>query len=199
MEETNGLPEKIIFASTISVYGDQYNKNIFYEDSLKHPLSPYAVTKLEAEQYLIKNFKNSLWVLRFAPVYSKKFPFKHKSKNKNSWLFFKVGDGTKKLSLCNMNNIGLAVKNILYNNVPIGIYNLSDKNEYTYNDLLNYMKADFIFRIPFSFVKIIFHLGEKIGNNFLRENSLKLIQTNIFPSEKIRKNIRLDFCLDSDE
>ena len=62
------LPNKIIFSSTISVYGEKYHQNIYSEDSIKKPFSPYAVTKLEAEQYLLDHFTHKSWILRFAPV-----------------------------------------------------------------------------------------------------------------------------------
>ena len=67
------LPEKIIFASTISVYGERFNQSRYNETLEPSPFSPYAVTKLQAEQYLLDNFGNKSWILRFAPVYSSKF------------------------------------------------------------------------------------------------------------------------------
>ena len=68
LDEKNKLPEKIIFASTISVYGEKINQNIYNEDSEKTPFSPYAVTKLEAEEFLLTNYGEQSWILRFAPV-----------------------------------------------------------------------------------------------------------------------------------
>ena len=56
LEKQNKLPNKIIFSSTISVYGEKINKNIYEESSSKEPISPYAVTKLEAEQFLLKKW-----------------------------------------------------------------------------------------------------------------------------------------------
>ena len=51
LNEGNKLPPKIIFASTISVYGEKLHQNVYKEDSDKRPFSPYALTKLEAEDY----------------------------------------------------------------------------------------------------------------------------------------------------
>ena len=73
LKEKDKLPDKIIFASTISVYGEKINQNIYNEDSEKTPFSPYAITKLEAEEYLLNNFSNQSWILRFAPVYASDF------------------------------------------------------------------------------------------------------------------------------
>ena len=63
----DNLPNKIIFASTISVYGEKYYQNIYSEDIIPNPSSPYAVTKLKAEQYLLNNYSNRSWILRIAP------------------------------------------------------------------------------------------------------------------------------------
>ena len=73
LENNNKIFEKIIFASTISVYGEQYNQSYYNENLTLHPFSPYAVTKLQGEGYLLDNFATNSWILRFAPVYSKYF------------------------------------------------------------------------------------------------------------------------------
>jgi len=49
---------KILFFSTCSVFGK--NNNILTEDSPTNPLSVYAVTKIRAEQYIMKNHKDYL-------------------------------------------------------------------------------------------------------------------------------------------
>ncbi len=67
LENNNRIPDKIIFASTISVYGEKYHQSVYGEDSAKKPFSPYAVTKLEAEEYLLEYFSDKSWILRFPP------------------------------------------------------------------------------------------------------------------------------------
>jgi nucleoside-diphosphate-sugar epimerase len=113
LDEKNKIPEKIIFASTISVYGEKINQNIYNEDSEKTPFSPYAVTKLEAEEYLLNNFSNQSWILRFAPVYASDFQLNINRRTRAGRWFYKVGNGSKKLSLCNLENIGSVVEGIL--------------------------------------------------------------------------------------
>jgi hypothetical protein len=109
--------------------------------------------------------------------------------------FYKVGDGTKKLSLCNLENIGSAVQDILKEKVPAGVYNISDEKEYSYNDLLSYLNAKWIVRIPALIVKGFYYIGKMINNIFLKENATKLISDNILPSDKIREYIDLPSSL----
>jgi len=191
LDEKKKLPEKIIFASTISVYGEKINQNIYNEDSEKNPFSPYAVTKLEAEEYLLEHYSDKSWILRFAPVYAPDFQLNINRRTKAGSYFYRVGDGTKKVSLCNLENIGSVVEGILEDKVPAGIYNISDENEYSYNDLLNYVNAKWIVRIPIFLVNGLYHIGKMMNNIFLKENATKLISDNVFPSDKIRGYINL--------
>ena len=197
LEVQGKLPNKIIFASTISVYGEKMNQNIYNEDSEKNPFSPYAFTKLEAEEYLLNNYSSQSWILRFAPVYAPDFQLNINRRTKAAGRYYKVGKGSKKLSLCNLENIGSAVQGILEDKVPSGIYNISDEIEYSYNELLKYVNAKWVVRIPTFLVKGLYVVGKMMNNIFLKENATKLISDNIFPSDKIRQFIDMPNTLDS--
>jgi len=185
-------PSKIIFASTISVYGERYNQNRYAEALEPDPFSPYAVTKLQAEQYLLDNFGNKSWILRFAPVYSSDFLLNIIRRIKIGGRYYKVGNGRKKLSLCNIENIKTSIEGIVDGIVPAGVFNISDPVSYSYNDLLNHQGASFVFRIPILAIRLLYILGRITNNIFLKENSTKLITDNIFPSDKIQKYIKLN-------
>ena len=95
-----------------------------------------------------------------------------------------------------MENIGFAVQGIIEDKVPSGIYNISDENEYSYNELLKYVNAKWIVHIPTFLVKGLYVVGKMMNNIFLKENATKLISDNIFPSDKIRQYITLPATLD---
>ena len=191
LEEKNKLPDKILFASTISVYGEKINQNVYNEDSDTKPFSPYAITKLEAEQYLLDNFAEKSWILRFAPVYSSNFLLNINRRTRMGSKFYRVGKGSRKLSLCNLENIRVAVEAIIKDKVPAGIYNLSDPKEYTYIELLRCQKANWVLPIPAFSVRLLYYLGKFFNSTFLKENSVKLISDNVFPSDKIRSYVEL--------
>ena len=193
LDINNKLPKKIIFASTISVYGEKIDQDIYLEDSLAEPSSPYAITKLEAEEYLLSSFSKQSWLLRFAPVYGKDFWLNIRRRTKLAGQYFKVGEGTAKLSLCHIENILLVVQEIIENRIPADVYNISDDKEYSYNDLLKYVQARKIIRIPLIIVKGIYLLGKIFNNIFLKENTIKLISDNIYPSNKIRKYLNFTY------
>jgi len=197
LEEQKKLPNKIIFASTISVYGEKLHQNMYNEESNKNPFSPYALTKLEAEEFLLEHYGEQSWILRFAPVYAPDFQLNINRRTQSGNWFYKVGNGSKKLSLCNLENIGSVVDGILEDKVPAGIYNISDENEYSYNDLLKYVNAKLIVRVPRLLVKGLYVVGKMMNNVFLKENATKLISDNVFPSDKIRKYISLSGTLNT--
>ena len=187
----NKLPGKIIFASTVSVYGERNTVSVYDETIPLKPFSPYAVTKLQAEQYLLDNWKDKSWILRFAPVYSSDFLLNINRRTKMNKWFYKIGNGVKKLSLCNIENIKVAVEGIIDEKVPAGIYNISDTQSYSYNDLLKHQGASGVLRIPAFAIRLLFVLGKMTNNIYLKENSIKLITDNIFSSDKIRHYIDL--------
>ena len=191
LRSNNKIPDKIIFSSTISIYGEKYHQSIYTEDSVKMPFSPYAVTKLEAEQYLLDKYADKSWILRFAPVYSSDFLLNINRRIRIGSKFYRVGKGSRKLSLCNIENIRVAVAAIIKNKVPAGIYNLSDKKEYTYDELLRWQKGNWVFPIPVFALKLLYYVGKFMNSMFLKENTVKLISDNIFPSEKICSHIDL--------
>ncbi len=189
LKKNKKTPSKIIFASTISVYGERMDKTRYYENCLAKPISPYAKTKLESEKYLLENFNKKSWIFRFAPVYTKDFNVNIDRRTKFGRFYYKVGDGSKKLSLCHGSNIVKSINGVLNNKVPNGIYNISDQDNYTYNDLLSYVGSNNILSIPSILVKLIFYLGEITGNYFIKENSIKLLSNNVYSSKKIRNFI----------
>ena len=191
----DNLPDKIIFASTISVYGEKYNQNIYHEDMVPKPFSPYAVTKNEAEQHLLKNFSKRSWILRFAPVYSSTFFLNIDRRTKIGSLFYCAGNGSNKLSICNIKNIKSAIDGIIKNIIPAGVYNISDNTSYNYNQLLKWQGASFVLRVPKLIVRFLFYFGKLFGNNFLKENTTKLLTNNVYPNNKITAFIELPYTL----
>ena len=189
------IPSKIIFASTISIYGEKYRKKKYAENSKKTPLSPYAATKLEAEEFLFDKFIDRTWILRFSPVYSPKFLLNIERRTKLGKIYFRVGKGLQKLSLCNIQNIKSAIDGIIYDKVPVGVYNISDKKNYSYQNLLKYMGVRLFVLIPPLFIKLIYHLAKRLKILTFHENSIKLLTDNIYPSSKFTKYVDLPFDL----
>ena len=191
LKKENKLPGKIIFSSTISVYGERKDISNYDENIQLKPFSPYALSKQKAEEYLTEKYPERSWILRFAPVYSFDFKSNLERRVKMGSFFYRVGNGKAKLSLCNLKNILNVVEGVIEDKVPAEVYNISDKFEYSYNDIIDTMNGAIILRIPHFLVKTIYLFGKLSGNVFLKENSLKLLKSNLFPSKKIQRYINL--------
>ena len=187
MKNENKLPSKIIYTSSISVYGEKNEFKLLFEENEVTPKSPYAITKLEAENYLLNNFNENSWVLELAPVYSNYFRLNIDRRTKFSRIFFKIGSGSKKLSLCHIDNVKVAVEAIINEGLLPGIYNLSDEKTYTYNDLLVYNRSSFYIKVPPLFLNILYYIALKINNTYMIENLTKLLSNDLYPSQKIQK------------
>ena len=192
LRELNNSPEKIIFTSTISVYGERLDSTSYFEYNKLNPSSPYAITKQKAEFFLLENYPVKSWILRLSPVYSTDFDLNLVRRVKIGRSFFKIGDGNKKLSLCNIKNIKKATEEIIDDNIPNGIYNVSDNINYSYNDLLDYYSPYFITKIPYLLLKLLYICAKIFSNRYLTENSIKLLSDNIYPSDKIEKFVKLN-------
>ena len=129
--------KNFIFISTISVYGERMDKDIYLETDQCFPKSPYAVAKKKSEEYIQKNYKGNYTIFRLAPVYSKEFMLNIQRRTEIKGIQYKVGRGEAKLSLCNIENIFKSVKYIMknYEDEKENIYNISDKKIYDFNDL----------------------------------------------------------------
>jgi nucleoside-diphosphate-sugar epimerase len=197
LKSTGKLPRKIIFSSTISVYGEKLSHSKYFENDDVKPVSPYAKTKLLAERFLLKHYKANSWILRLAPVYSSYFTLNIDRRTKFRNTFYKVGTGSKKLSLCNIDNIVASINGIINDDVPQGLYNISDTNAYSYADLLHYGGASSTIRIPVIVLRLIHSFGRMTNSIFLRENTIKLISDNTYPSDKLQEFINLPMSLPS--
>ena len=195
MRKHGNTPKKIIFSSTISVYGESLERKIYNETCPLNPCSPYALSKKKAEDYLVKYYPDIAWILRFAPVYGDDFSLNIDRRTIMKNYNYRVGNGMNKLSLCNMKNIIHVISEIFREKVPPGKYNISDSIDYNYNDLLKYKNLDKIIILPRFLFFALRLIGKLINSNFLKENSTKLISDNTYPSKKIRGFIDLPYTL----
>lgn len=187
-----------IFLSTISVYGERIDKDIYIESDACYPKSPYAIAKKKSEEYIEANCNSPYYILRLAPVYSDEFRLNIQRRTEMKGFNYIVGNGSNKLSLCNVNNIVVAVDKMIDACVKENeIYNISDEDVYSFRDMLDINKVSRIkLWIPKIGIKTLHAINKiTIKKQFIEENSIKLITDNIYSSEKLCKNIELKYNL----
>ncbi|WP_270658902.1 NAD-dependent epimerase/dehydratase family protein [Paraclostridium bifermentans] len=187
-----------IFLSTISVYGERMDKDVYIEDDECYPKSPYAVSKKMSEEYIQENNKSSYYILRLAPVYSDEFRLNIQRRTEMKGFNYIVGNGSNKLSLCNVKNIVIAVNQIIDGYlIPNEIYNVSDEKVYSFRDMLDINKVSYLrLWIPKIGIQILHAINKiTIKKQFIDENSIKLLTDNIYSSNKICEKIYLKYKL----
>lgn len=186
--------KNFIFISTISVYGERLNQDVYVETDICEPKSPYAVAKKLSEEYITENCKSNYTMLRLAPVYSKNFTLNIERRSKIKGMPYVVGNGKQRLSLCNIRNIYEAVNYIVDNaEVEVNeIYNISDSNVYEFNDLLKFIGAKGKIILPKFGFKVLHSLNSvTVKKQFIHENSIKLISDNIYSSDKLNSKVKM--------
>lgn len=190
--------KNFIFISTISVYGEELNKEVYTEIDICKPMSPYAIAKKKSEEYIENSYKSNFTILRLSPVYSKDFMLNINRRTYIKGIKYKVGNGRQKLSLCNIKNVYLAVNYIInnYNSEINEVYNISDLEEYEFNQL-NYITNKSVVLIIPKFIINTLRLINKFSfkKQFIHENSIKLLTNNIYSSKKINKKVKMKFSL----
>jgi len=125
--------KKIIFTSTCSVYG--INNGLIDENASPNPLSTYAETKLNAEQYIINNHNNYL-IYRLGTLYGTGDAFARIRLDLvvNYLTYLATYDkpltvfgGNQWRPLLHVKDVGHAIKFGIENNLQ-GLYNLSSGN-----------------------------------------------------------------------
>jgi len=190
-----------IFFSTIEVYGGEGRDGVIFESDECKPITFYGQSKLAAEKYLMglnKKYKLPITILRFTPVYSKVFlrNVKRRVLVVAEKLFYRVGDGEQKISLCSRDNVIDVVEACIEGGVSFGeVFNIADDEIYSFNDLSNYFR-ELVGgnRITVKIPKCIVYLGVKLLSLIFpgrKERLLsiyyKLTKDNVYSIEKAKK------------
>jgi nucleoside-diphosphate-sugar epimerase len=177
----NSNAKTFIFLSTTELI-DKHISEVT-EDAKVNPTNPFLQSKLDAEQFILKQDlpegKRAI-ILRVAPVYGRET----KSTLHDTFSFCKrfpwfFGVFDTKQSFCNIDNLTEIIAQIAENtSVSSGIYNVADSDPISSVQLVNWIAEVFdkkakIIKVP----KGILNLFAKIGNMFNWEfNSKKLFE-----------------------
>ena len=183
---------RIVFASTVEVYGPTPDGALIDETCPCQPDSDYARTKLLAEESLRAIGDGAALdyaILRFAPVYSSTFRL---NLDKRLYLHphnvgYYVGRGSYALSLCSVENIVLFVTRWLAKPRP-GTFNLADQQSYSVKELLRLERragrARIVLPIPYwpaltalSFIEAALNIAGRKTNTLSAANIRKLIRS----------------------
>lgn len=194
--EQVGVPQALVFISTVAVYGLEYGENITEE----HPLegtTPYADSKIMAERYLTDwCTKNGviLGILRPSLLAGKNPPgnlgamlyyLKHR-------LYFNVAGGKVKKSVLMAEDIARLLPKVI---VKGGVYNVCDTYQPSFGELSASVAKQVGVRkpvsIPYWMAWCMAKVGDLIGPKapFNSYKLVKMTKSLTFSNEKARRDL----------
>ena len=188
-----------IFFSSVKAVTDKAG-GIITEETVTNPQTAYGQSKLQAEQYILSKalpLGKRVFIIRPAMI--------HGPDNKgNLNLLYKLVSGgipwplgafENKRSFCSIDNVCFVINEILENNnIPSGIYNLTDDRPISTNRLIELIsisldKKTIIYKIPRKIINILVKAGDFFSLPLNTERLDKLTENFVVSNEKIVKVI----------
>jgi GlcNAc-P-P-Und epimerase len=194
--EMNVLPKALIFISTVAVYGEEFGTNI-EEEHLLQGTSPYALSKIQAEEFLTSwCSKNNivLGILRPSLIAGKNPPGNLGAmiEGIKSNRYLSIGEGKTKKSILMAEDIVKIIPRLAEIG---GIYNICDDHHPSFSELESLISTQLgkkkPLAIPYWIGKVLALSGDILGDKF-PINSLKLskiVKPLTFSNEKAKREL----------
>lgn len=196
-----------IFASSVAVYGED-SEEILDETSPVNPQTPYAASKLKAEEYIRTNHGNIIkyTIIRPTTVYGK---YDRGNINRLVNIAKKgvvpvVGDGNNRKSFVYVENLVEGILKTIFNEKAYNeTFILSDAEPYTVNQVIKTIgsilnKKIIILHLPIAFISTLLNILNFALILFGKKNTLstssvkKLATNNIFDISKAKIVLKYD-------
>ena len=190
------LPKSFIFISTVAVYGRETGENIT-EDYPLNGDTPYALSKIQAEQYLMKWCEKNqiiLSILRPSLIAGSNPPGNLGAmiRGIKSGFYLNIDGGKAKKSVLMVQDIA--------NLVPLlaekgGIYNVCDDEQPSFGQIAELISKQLgkrkPFSIPYFVAKAMAICGDLLGNKapINSDKLAKIIQSHTFSNKKAKENL----------
>ncbi len=190
------LPKAFIFVSTVAVYGVDFGANITEEHPLKGN-TPYALSKIEAEQYLTEwCAKNNvkLGIIRPSLIAGPNAPGNLGAmvNGIKTGKYLSIGGGTARKSVLMVQDIATLIPLLVEKG---GVYNVCDDIQPSFRELeiiiSKQLNKKLPKAIPFFVAKVMAFVGDVLGSK-VPINSLKLkkiTESLTFSNEKAKKEL----------
>ena len=194
--EKSKIPKAIIFISTVAVYGLETGANI-EENSILNGSSPYALSKIQTEEYLkewcLKN-NVTLGILRPSLIAGKNPPGNLGAmiNGIKTGKYLSIGNGSARKSILMAEDIARIIPKLAEVG---GIYNICDNHHPSFAELealiAKQMNKKAPQSIPFWAAKGLAFVGDLIGHKFpLNSSKLdKIVKPLTFSNEKAKREL----------
>jgi len=194
--EKTGIPKSFIFISTVAVYGLDFGENITEKYPLKG-ITPYALSKIQAEKFLIawcKKYNVILSIIRPSLIAGPNPPGNLGAmiKGIKSGKYLSISGGKSQKSILMVKDIANLIPSLAVNG---GIFNVCDSQHPTFRDIEKIIAHQLgkspPLSIPFKLGKIMAFVGDFLGINspINSEKFKKITKSLTFSNEKALKEL----------
>lgn len=191
---------KFIFFSSVKAVADYIENGILTEDVTATPIGAYGKSKYEAEKYILsKTIDNKdVYILRpcmmHGPGNKGNLNLLYQVVNKN--IPWPLGKFENRRSFASISNVCYIVNSLLDTKVNSGIYNISDDNAISTNELINIIckvnkKKVHIWYLPKWLILFLAEIGDLINLPLNTERLTKLTENYVVSNQKIKRALGL--------
>lgn len=194
--------KKLIFFSSVKAAVDKVPGDILTEEVTPCPVGPYGESKVRAEEYILEELEKTPEIYNEREVIILRPCMIHGPGNKgNLNLLYGViskgipwplGSFENRRTFTSIDNLSFVIQKLLNTNVKSGIYNMSDDEALSTNELIEVMcramgKRSHIWNTPKGIIKVIAKLGDILHlplNTFRLD---KLTENYVVSNSKLKK------------
>jgi len=193
--------EKFVFFSSVKAVADTVGGHCLTEDCIPDPQTPYGLSKLKAEKYLLdrklpENIK--LYILRPCMIHG---PGNRGNLNLlyqmvKKGIPYPLGVFENLRSFTSIKNVQFVVESMIKKDIPPGIYNLADDEALSTTELVRCMskhlgKKERVWNISQSLIRSAARAGDVIRLPLNSERLKKLTECYVVSNAKIKKKLRI--------
>ena len=195
----NSKAQLFIYFSSVKAVTEE-SEFLITEKDLLRPKTSYGISKMLAEEYIIKKDSRGkkFIILRPPLIFGKgnkgNLGLIEKISNYGLPWPYKLGDNKK--SLLYIENLTFILEKILTSDIPSGVYNISDEEKISTLEIIEtiYISNNHKFimlPIPKVLIKITLNILSLIFKNLKQDILLKLESNLELDSSKLRKNLKI--------
>ena len=196
--------KRFIFFSSVKAAANSVEGDVLIEDVIPKPVGPYGESKIAAEQYINSQF--STLNSQFKKVYILRPCMIHGPGNKGNLNLlygvvkkgfpYPLGAFENKRSFTSIDNLTFVIEQLLEKNIPSGIYNVSDDETLSTNELIHLMarvmnKPARVWNLPPKLVSLLAKIGTAIHFPLNTGRLQKLTENYVVSNEKIKKALNI--------
>ena len=201
----NSQAKQFIFFSSVKAVADTVEGDYLTEDVVPKPVGPYGESKIAAEKYINSQF--SILNSQFKKIYILRPCMIHGAGNKGNLNLlygvvkrgfpYPLGAFENKRSFTSIDNLTFIIEQLLEKNVPSGIYNISDDETLSTNELIRLMarvmnKPARIWNLSPKLISWLAEIGTVIHFPLNTERLQKLTENYVVSNEKIKKALNIE-------